>query len=105
MKKITSLLALVVVVAIFASGCASAIPSGIFYTEVSLPSAVGGGNINSAKVGTAKATSYFALIATGDASIKAAAANGGITNIKYVDYSVKNVLGFIGEYTTTVYGD
>ena len=105
MRKTTSLLLLVAMVAVLASGCASAIPSGIFYTEVALPSALGEGGLNYSKVGTAKATSYFALIATGDASIKAAAANGGITKIKYVDYSVKNVLGFMGEYTTTVYGD
>lgn len=105
MKKLPTLLVLLVVVAVFASGCATALPAGAFYTEVAFPGAVGSGNLTYSKVGTAKSTSYFALVATGDASIKAAAANGGITNIKYVDYGVKNILGFIGEYTTTVYGD
>jgi len=57
------------------------------------------------KVGTATATSILGLIATGDASIEAATRNGGITKVKYVDYSVKNILGLFGEYTTTVYGD
>ncbi|MBL7016116.1 MAG: TRL-like protein family, partial [Kiritimatiellales bacterium] len=31
--------------------------------------------------------------------------NGGITKISHVDWKVKNILGFIGEYTTTVYGE
>jgi hypothetical protein len=41
----------------------------------------------------------------GDSSINTAAKNGGITKINHVDRQVKNVLGFIGEYTTTVYGE
>ncbi|MFA4992841.1 MAG: TRL domain-containing protein [Candidatus Omnitrophota bacterium] len=36
---------------------------------------------------------------------KTAAANGGIKNIKYVDYDAKSWFGVYGEYTTTVYGD
>ena len=100
MKK---LLALVLVV-MFLSGCATPLPWGQLYTEIGFPSAVGdGGNGN--KVGTAKSTSILGLVATGDASIKAAMANGGISRVKYVDYHAKNILGLYGEYTTTVYGD
>ncbi|MDD5466107.1 MAG: TRL-like family protein [Candidatus Omnitrophica bacterium] len=62
-------------------------------------------SVSYSKVGTSKATSILGLVATGDCSIKAAAANGGIKNIKYVDYDAKNTLGVYGEYTTTVYGD
>lgn len=105
MKKRLSLLALVLVAGVFVSGCATAIPAGMFYTEVAFPGGVGNGDVKYSKTGTAKSTSYFGMVATGDASIKAAADNGGIKTIKFVDYSTKNILGFIGEYTTTVYGD
>lgn len=87
------------------SGCASVLPTGMLYTEVKLPSAVGNEGMNYSKVGVSKATSILGLVATGDASIKAAMANGKVTKIKYVDYDAKNILGVYGEYTTTVYGD
>ena len=67
----------------------------------SLPSFI----ITDSKVGKATATSVLGLVATGDSSIKTAAANGGITKIKYVDYEVENILGIYGKYTTVVYGD
>ena len=105
MKKTITLLSLVFLVSIMASGCATLQPVGTFYTEVSLPGPIGDGSADYSKVGKAMAKSYLTLIATGDASIEAAAKNGGITDIKYVDYSVKNILGIIGEYTTVVYGD
>lgn len=102
MKK--ALLGLCLVAVLFLSGCASCFPIGAFYTEAKLPVAVGDpGSYN--KTGTAKATSILGLVATGDASIKAAMQQGGITKIKYVDYSAKNILGLYGEYVTTVYGD
>ena len=88
------------------SGCASMCPVGLLYTEVKVPNLMGDGkDISYSKVGVSKATSVLSLVATGDASVKAAAANGNIKTIKYVDYDAKNILGFYGEYTTTVYGD
>ena len=103
--KNLSFLVLVVFVAASLSGCATPSPAGIIYTEIKAPVGAGEGGMNYNKVGTAKATSVLGLVATGDCSIKAAAANGGIKNIKYVDYDAKNILGIFGEYTTTVYGD
>ena len=105
MKKTIALLSIVLLVSVMASGCATLYPVGSFYTEVAFPGPIGDGNADYSKVGKATANSYLALIATGDASIETAAKNGGITEIKYVDYSVKNILGIIGEYTTVVYGD
>ncbi|MDD5730845.1 MAG: TRL-like family protein [Candidatus Omnitrophica bacterium] len=99
---------LVIVVLFSASllaGCATPYPYGAFYTEIKAPVASGDGAMNYSKVGMAKSTSILGLVATGDASIKAAAANGGIKTIKYVDYEAKNILGIYGEYTTVVYGD
>lgn len=105
MKKRFSYLLLVAIVGLAVSGCATALPAGAFYTEVSFPGGVGAGDISYTKVGKSMAKSYFALVATGDASIEAAVKDGGIQKIKYVDYKTKNILGFIGEYTTYVYGD
>ena len=104
MKKI-SLIVLVLFVAVMLNGCASMFPTGMIYTEVNAPVAAGAGPMAYSKVGTSKATSILSLVATGDCSIKTAAANGGIKNIKYVDYDAKSWFGVYGEYTTTVYGD
>lgn len=104
MKKI-SFIVLVLFVAVMLNGCATPYPMGMIYTEIKAPVGAGEGSLNYSKVGTSKATSVLGLVATGDCSIKAAAANGGIKNIKYVDYDAKNILGIFGEYTTTVYGD
>lgn len=87
------------------AGCATPYPYGAIYTEIKAPVSVTDGGLNYSKVGTATAQSIIGLVATGDCSIKAAAANGGITKIKFVDYDAKNILGLFGEYTTTVYGD
>ena len=67
--------------------------------------AAGSGDMSHSKVGKAETTSIMGLVATGDSSIKTAAANGGIKKIKYVDYEVENILGIYGKYTTIVYGD
>ena len=105
MKKSVSFLMILALGGLALSGCATALPAGAFYTEVGFPGGVGDGDVSYSKVGKATSTSYFALIATGDASITQAAQNGNITKIKFVDYKTKNILGVIGEYTTYVYGD
>ena len=104
MKKV-SLLVLGLFLAVMLSGCATPLPTGWIYTEIKSPIAAGDGSVSYSKVGVSKSTSILGLVATGDASIKAAVADGNIKTIKYVDYDVKNILGFIGNYTTTVYGD
>ena len=104
MKKL-SFLILVLFAAVMLNGCATPYPMGMIYTEIKAPVAAGDGGMSYSKVGVSKATSVLGLIATGDCSIKTAAANGGIKTIKYVDYDAKNTLGIYGEYTTTVYGD
>ena len=98
-------LALVLLITIGLSGCATFWPTGALYTEVKGPIAVGNDGFSYSKVGTAKATSILGLVATGDASIKTAMEDGKITKVKYVDFHVKNILGIYGEYATTVYGD
>lgn len=87
-------------------GCAMATTNvtGMLYAEVKGPIAATS-NARSTKHGSAKATSILGLIATGDASIDAAAKAGNITQIHHVDYHTKNILGLYAEFTVTVYGE
>ena len=56
------------------------------------------------KEGRACVQSILGLIATGDASIKTAAANGGISKIGSIDHYSRNILGILGEFCTIVRG-
>ncbi|HSU54615.1 MAG TPA: TRL-like family protein [Candidatus Dormibacteraeota bacterium] len=76
---------------------------GSIYSDVTGPVAVTE-SAGSSKVGEATASGIIGF-ATGDASIKTAAANGGITKIHHVDMHSKHILGIWGEATTIVYGD
>ena len=76
---------------------------GMFYTDVSGPVAATG-NAGGNKVGQATSTGIFGF-ATGDSSIKAAAASGGITKISHVDYHTTGVLGIYAKTVVTVYGE
>ncbi len=75
---------------------------GLLYTEVWGP--IDAGGRVGAKEGQACAQSIMGLVATGDASIKAAAKNGGITQINSVDHYTRNVMGIMGEFCTIVRG-
>lgn len=68
------------------------------------------GNIATAETATTKegkacGSSIMGWVATGDASIAAAKANGGITKVTSVDHSAKNILGIFGEWCTIVKGN
>ena len=87
-----------------AGGCATPYPMGMVYTDVRLPG--GAGEAKSAtKVGEATCQTVLGMVAWGDASVTTAAKNGGVTNIKYVDFESRNVLGLFGTYRCIVYGD
>jgi hypothetical protein len=77
--------------------------NGLVYTDVE---GAGGatGNTGSSKKGVATSEGII-CVATGDSSIQAACANGGITKIHHVDYHVMSVLGVYVKATTTVYGE
>ncbi len=75
---------------------------GLLYTEVWGP--IDAGGRVGAKEGQACAQSILGLVATGDASIKAAAKAGGITQINSVDHYTRNVMGIMGEFCTIVRG-
>lgn len=59
---------------------------------------------NATKEGKACASTVMGLVATGDASIAAAKAAGGITEVSSVDHSAKSTLGIVGEWCTIVKG-
>ena len=97
---------IVAALAIALSSCsfATAPVLGAIYTDVKAPFAATANPVAS-KVGTAEATSILGLIATGDASIQAAAQKAGITKISHVDYQSTSILGIYAKYTVYVYGE
>lgn len=89
------------------SGCGAYVTApltGLLHTNVQGPIAATGKSGGVLRSGSASATSILGLVATGDASIRAAARNGGITEIHWVDYHSESTLGIVATYTVTVYG-
>ena len=105
MKKILALLTILAVAGMLL-GCATIMSpaTGMIYTDTQGPVGVGSGT-NASKTGQACATSILGVLGTGDASIGAAMAAGGIKNIAYVDHTSKSILGLYGEYCTVVKGN
>jgi len=104
MKKIAvAMLALATAVPL--SGCiAVASPAiGTLYTNVKGP--IDAEGPVGSRTGRACAGSLLSLIATGDASISAAAANGGIREVTTVEHESTNLLGIYGEFCTIVHGN
>jgi hypothetical protein len=94
--------------AVMVTGCVGVMgiggaSAGWVYTDVSGP-VLATSNSGASKVGEASSEGIV-CVATGDSSIKAAAANGGITKISHVDYHVTYVLGVYSKVTVTVYGE
>lgn len=101
MKKIITLAAVIGGAALLAS-CAAPMAGGMLYTGVTTGTSASGGS--TAKMGKACNTSILGLVATGDASIAAAKAQGGISRVSTVDYQAKNILGLYGKYCVVVHG-
>jgi hypothetical protein len=96
--------ALAALVALSAMGCMAVYSPaiGVLYAEVYGP--IDAGTAVGNKEGVSCAQSILGLVATGDASIKAAARDGGITKIDSVDHYTRNILGILGEFCTIVRG-
>lgn len=56
------------------------------------------------KQGKACADSILGLVARGDASVRAAKLNGGITEVTSVDHSARNFLNIVAQWCTIVRG-
>lgn len=104
MQRNLAIAAVAAVVLLGTTGCiAVATPAvGLIYTDVKGP-IEGEGNIGS-KEGKACARSILGLVARGDASIEAAAAQGGIETVTTVSHHTNNVLGIVGKFCTVVRG-
>jgi len=89
------------------SGCAGVQSpvNGMWYTGVTAPVAATGEVLKAPKEGRASCSSVLGLIATGDAGIPRAMANGGITKVQTIDYEAFSVFGFYSKYTTVVRGE
>jgi len=104
MKKYIMTSALAIACGMFVTGCASPFPTGVWYTNLKLPVGATSNSV-ATKVGYAESKSYLGLIAVGDSSIDTAKRNGGIRTVSHVDWEAHNILGIIGTYKVTVYGD
>jgi len=104
MKK----LMLAAVLATMASGCVMVGPSNarsLLTLDVQSPDmSFVDNSVQPLKKGMATSTGTICFV-EGDASLKAAMENGGITKVHHVDYKVKNILGIIGSTTTIVWGE
>jgi len=102
-----TVIVLSLVVGIFLSGCAfpvSPVGIGFIYTDVKGP-VNASSNTKGSKHGQAEAMNILGIVATGDASINAAAGNAGITKVSHVDFKSWSILGLFSKFTTDVYGD
>ncbi len=86
------------------AGCASYMPLGVIYTEGKTGIDANNG-VSGSKTGQACMTSILGLVATGDAGVDTAMANGGIKNVATINYTAKNILGIYGTYCTVVTGN
>jgi hypothetical protein len=89
--------------ACFLLGCAQGAigPTMGIWSDVKGP--ITGTKMGSPKTGEACSKHWLAVVALGDASIEKAAANGGITRIDSVDFTMKNMIVF-GQFCTIVRG-
>ncbi len=80
-------------------------PRGGLYSNTNAPLDIDVDNTKvTGKRGEASSYCILGLVSYGDASIKAAADNGGITTVEHADYKFLNVLFFYQKFTTVVYG-
>lgn len=112
MNKFLALaVAFAIAVAIACSGGGYSAPSGSIMQNTVLHTTAqdglqGGPTDLGSKTGEACASGIIGIISSGDAGVKAAAAAGGITTVKGIDYRNDNLLGSVLSNTCTiVHGD
>jgi hypothetical protein len=93
---------------VFCAGCfqAPVVPAtGIVYSDFKAPlTSEYDGQAIEAKTGEAESASILGLIAYGDCSIEAAAADGGLSTVTHCDYSFFNVMGVYQRFTVIAHG-
>lgn len=82
---------------------------GLIYTDATYPMEATGVKtdqpINCLKKGTSSALGVLFAVEIGDAGLAAAAKNGDIKQVYFVDINEKSVFIFFRRITTTVYGE
>ncbi|MBC2715336.1 MAG: hypothetical protein HF978_08515 [Desulfobacteraceae bacterium] len=89
-------------------GCARPYSPGLLISNYDYPASTpddASGLQLGAKTGTSQMINYLGWVAIGDASIKTAAKDAGITKVKTVDVHYDSILGIINTTTTTITGD
>ena len=76
---------------------------GIFYNDTKF-GYIATSNTAATKEGKACAQTILGLVAQGDASISAAKAAGGITEVAHIDYTAHSILGVVADFCTIVKG-
>ena len=105
MRRVGHQLILTLLCAALLAGCAISHGPVLAPITVNMKGPVSAGPApTSPKVGRSEAWGIL-VFSTGDASISAAMANGGITRIHHVDHETLNILGIWAQYTTIVYGE
>jgi hypothetical protein len=106
MKKIGFLICLMSIFMMV--GCAGPYTHGVIFSDMKRPGCSpddSSGLQPGSKTGTSQMINYIGWIATGDASIEAAAKNGHIKTVKTVDVHYETILGIVNTTTTMVTGD
>lgn len=91
---------------VISTGCAVT-PNAAIMAPLNMGSTSGeyyDASVKNMKTGRATVTGIL-IYTAGDASVRAAMANGGITKIHRIERETKNILGIYAEYTTVVYGE
>ena len=110
MKKM-SILMIAAFAVVLLAGCAMPFPRGGIVSNMTLPAMATGNKAltktTGLKVGKSQCVSWFAMVASGDASIEAACKKAKITKVYYVDWKVDSDIpcGIKTVYTTVVYGE
>jgi hypothetical protein len=76
---------------------------GVFFNDTKF-GYIATSNADAPKEGKACAQTIMGLVAQGDASIAAAKAAGGITEVAHVDHSAHSILGIVADFCTIVKG-
>ncbi len=111
MIRVRPLFVLMTVCLLLTSGCAYYVapfvpPLGVAYTNVTAPLDTDLGDTRlGTKSGEASSVCILGLVAYGDASVQAAAANGGLKTVNHVDCRYKNLFGICQRLTVVAYGD
>ncbi|MHC4945821.1 MAG: TRL domain-containing protein [Planctomycetota bacterium] len=106
MKNLTLLLVAVLSLSLF-TGCVLPMASPVYapiIADAQGPLMLNGAGGDCSKMGTSEAMGII-IFSSGNASIKKAMENGGITKVHHVDFKVLSVLGLYTKWETIVYGE